>query len=82
MKELKPCPFCGGKAKFLVKTFSERGTTRGWLFGISCAECGVETPRSKYKIELSFESNGEVKTPIDEREMAIEAWNRRVNHDG
>ena len=82
MSELKPCPFCGGKAFFSAKCFSEKGITRVWQFGICCAKCGVETPRSDYKIELSFESNGEVKTPIDEREMALEAWNRRVNHDG
>lgn len=78
MNELKPCPFCGGKAEFFAKTFTERGVSRGWLFGVHCTKCDVTTPRTDFKIELYFESNGEVKTPIDERELAEELWNRRA----
>jgi Lar family restriction alleviation protein len=34
--ELKPCPFCGGRAEF-NKTFVE-GSTKGW---VQCTHCGV-----------------------------------------
>lgn len=34
MSELKPCPFCGGKAKLL-------GFTRFW---VQCEPCGAQTP--------------------------------------
>lgn len=79
--ELKPCPFCGGKAVFLVKSHTEHGFNRGWLFGISCINCGVALPKSNYKIETSFEANGAIKVTTDEREIAIQAWNRRANEN-
>lgn len=81
MEKLKPCPFCGGEAKFFVKSKSVMGEVRGWQFGIFCSRCDVTTPRRDYKIELSFEGSGEIKTIIDERENAIEAWNRRGYND-
>lgn len=33
--ELKPCPFCGGKAQFLSANFSPLGV----LHGVECTEC-------------------------------------------
>jgi Lar family restriction alleviation protein len=35
-EELKPCPFCGGRAEF-YKTLVE-GSTAGW---VQCTNCGV-----------------------------------------
>lgn len=81
MSKLKPCPFCGGEAKFFTKIFSQKGISRDWQFGIYCTRCDVTTPRTDYKIEISFESNGEIKTTIDEREIAAEAWNRRSDNE-
>lgn len=78
MAELKPCPFCGGEAKFFCKTSTVRGVTRGWEFGIFCSKCDVTTPRTNYRLEVQFEYYGELHTIIDERLEAIEAWNRRV----
>ena len=31
-----------------------------------------------YKIEIIFESDGEIKVVTDERKIAAEIWNRRV----
>lgn len=41
MVELKPCPFCGGQAKFFTKVNDAKNTSIGWFFGIFCTECGV-----------------------------------------
>lgn len=78
MMELKPCPFCGGSAKFLVKTYAERGITRGYSFGIYCTKCALTTPKTNYSIEFQLIDNGELEMTTDERLLAIEAWNRRV----
>lgn len=76
--ELRPCPFCGGEAKFLVKVSTERGIIRGWNFGIYCSKCDIATPKTNYILEIQLDEMGEIITVIDERPLAIEAWNRRV----
>lgn len=81
MNKLKPCPFCGGEAKFLINEFSVRLTPKGWEFGIYCPKCGVMFPRTDYKIEITFSDDGEITPTVDEREIAIEAWNRRANDE-
>lgn len=81
MDELKPCPFCGGKAKFLVKCHSERVISRGWNFGIYCTKCDVTSPKTDYNLEVQLDSSGEIKISVDERPLAIEAWNRRDDND-
>lgn len=80
MYELKHCPFCGGEAKFFTRTFFQKGVSRGWEFGVFCTQCDVQTPRIDYKVEISFESNGEIKTTTDERQLAADTWNRRTNN--
>lgn len=81
MIELKPCPFCGGEAMFLVKSRTERGITNGYGFGICCEKCGVTTPKLDYRLELNINSTGEIEVTHDERPLAIEAWNRRADND-
>lgn len=78
MIELKPCPFCGGEAKYVVKCHSERGIARGWEFGIYCTKCGVTTPKTYYKLEVQLSGDGQISIIEDERCQAIEAWNKRV----
>ena len=41
--KLKPCPFCGGKAMLLSTDTPLFGETP--RFFVTCAVCGVETPR-------------------------------------
>lgn len=77
--ELRPCPFCGGGAKFFVRSHMERGMTRGYTFGIFCTKCDVTTPKTDYVIEFHMNGDGEIEMMIDERLLAIEAWNRRVD---
>lgn len=80
MIELKPCPFCGGEAKFLVKTYKERGVERGYSFGIYCTKCDLVLPRTNYSVEFQLNADGEIEMITDERLLAAEAWNRRADN--
>lgn len=72
MTELKPCPFCGGKADWSA---CDR------LITIGCKQCGYErgfkglltTLEHKVKVNDSEYYNPNA------HEEAIEAWNRRVS---
>lgn len=44
MDKLKPCPFCGGIADVLMD-YKQIETTGRQRFFVTCAVCGVETPR-------------------------------------
>ena len=78
MEELKPCPFCGGQAKFLINSRSERGSARGWNFGIYCTKCDITTAKTNYALGVQMAGDGSIVITTDERSEAIEAWNRRV----
>lgn len=65
--ELKPCPFCGGKASLFL---SERGGVR-----VLCVECGASPEIICDKIALS------TRVSSDAVMRVIEAWNRRVNDE-
>lgn len=79
MEELKPCPFCGHDAEFLINATSASGTERGWLFGICCKYCGATTPKRNYIIKAKFCADGQIHIVDDNRKEAIEVWNRRVS---
>ena len=79
--ELKPCPFCGGGAKFFSKVSTVRGTTRGWEFGVFCSKCDVTTPKTNYLLEVQLGDLGDIKEIIDERPLAVETWNRRADNE-
>ena len=79
--ELKPCPFCGATANFFTKLFRNRGTSRGWEFGICCTKCDITLPKSDYRLEVQFGNLGGITTVIDERPLAVEAWNRRADNE-
>lgn len=61
MSELKPCPFCGGKAVHLDDE------------NIYCYYCGAT-----FLLD-DFIYRGEAEDYEEARQMAIEAWNRRVD---
>ena len=65
MEELKPCPFCGGKAEL---TKCEYGDNTGHAF-VLCRGCGSMT--KKFNKSLNF-------CAVEE---ATQAWNRRVKND-
>lgn len=62
---LKPCPFCGGKAKMKLRQFD--------LFQVGvqviCQTCGCRTDLIAPSTEYAA------------RDKAIEAWNRRICTD-
>lgn len=45
-KELKPCPFCGGKAMFFTIVNKSSHSDVGVMFKIKCMKCGTELPKS------------------------------------
>lgn len=68
-KELKPCPFCGGKAKLIFR------------FGIDicceCTECEART-----KMFFVRDTAPDVMDEFeDAKAKATKMWNRRVNDD-
>ena len=69
--ELKPCPFCGGKASMSQGVSVElEKYNKGQYEYASCEECGARTTRF---FAWAYGS----KT----RDMAILAWNRRANDE-
>lgn len=79
MKELRKCPFCGGKAK--AKNIANKSNNHyvGFLFEIVCGECGTKYPK-QYGIDLELQEDLSIKViGEDRREEAIKAWNNRVS---
>ena len=68
MKELKPCPFCGGNFQFVgtIEIWDECNDRSNYRYGVMCDNiiggCGA-------MVGVMHETKKE----------AIEAWNRRVN---
>lgn len=77
--ELKPCPFCGGKAWFSQTSY---GTTDRdsvmFHFSIRCRKCNASAPGSNGYIALDFSTTGKLRIWHDDRNKAIEEWNRRA----
>lgn len=80
MSNLKPCPFCGGEAKFLITASSKTEDLFRWQFGICCKKCNIMLAKKNYKLEVEFSDYGAVKAVTDERQAAIEKWNLRTHH--
>ena len=62
MAELKPCPFCGGKAEYK----NEEREGRSDISYVFCENCGA---RGEYFL---------VNDVYSSKDYAIEAWNRRA----
>ncbi len=67
-QELKPCPFCGGKA---LPAEVEQIEHSGWVGRIECEECDAVLSH-----QYSFNSPGKAGTEV------IAAWNKRAQHAG
>ena len=68
--ELKPCPFCGGKA--VVKATTKR---IGFAIWCECSECNAKTVGYYPNIEKEDDSLANIENC---KNRAIELWNRRV----
>ena len=69
-KKLKPCPFCGGGAKYEKDTYkNEKGFIRTPIETyelVMCKECGAEI----------FEDNQDI--IFDDGGIVVDKWNARV----
>ena len=74
--ELKPCPFCGGRAEFVTNTSGYKNDSRIIGFAIKCNKCKAVYPK-RYEIRISLNSRGLIETDIDQRNQAISDWNTR-----
>ena len=80
MSELKPCPFCGGVAKF---SQSGCGTENGSVvlnFRISCRKCGATASGAYDHVKMNLRDDGHLNIWYDGRGTSELAWNRRANN--
>ena len=76
--ELKPCPFCGGKAKVKENhIYTEAGLC------VHCPECNVHTMTTLY--DCTYQYYHGQRDMFITREMAekasVDLWNRRVGDE-
>lgn len=71
--KLRPCPFCGGKAKFRIFEHN----AMAYKYQIECDKCGA-TNNEVGLTTLLFEKDGSINTIQDDRWKLADAWNRRA----
>lgn len=82
MPELKPCPFCGGKAKFINRGNFSSNFSSGFQYTIKCIDCDITLAQTE-EMHFHLSDNGEpIMTEASKfnRERMINAWNRRTNN--
>ncbi len=74
-RELKACPFCGEEPTMTTVGNTSSNYDVGFDFYVKCYGCGISLPR-QYEVRMTLE-NGELRITKDERNKAIEEWNKR-----
>lgn len=78
MTELKPCPFCGGKAE--IREFANGHNGNGEFvakYEVGCKKCNI-----KFLFESRFVlKNGQPEFIQNGYDKCVEAWNRRANEE-
>lgn len=75
--ELKPCPFCGEKAEFIVKNNVSSHTFVEFDFCIGCSKCNLKLPK-RYEIRFKLGEDGQIEVIGTE---AVKDWNRRAGNE-
>ena len=67
--KLKPCPFCGGDARFTYTTYEEPP-----MYSVVCTKCKLMINKDEYgnKTDLCYTSISQ----------AAKAWNKRTSQTG
>ena len=79
--ELKPCPFCGGVAQFAQTAYGTDSGACSMHFQIRCKTCEASAPNGNGALRVALNRDGTIRIITDEREKAVEAWNRRAGND-
>jgi hypothetical protein len=85
MIKLKPCPFCGGEATFVVNTNISSNYCIGFNYYIKCSSCDCTPIKKDAEMHIFLDRDGEVKLTdesIVTRKSIIDAWNTRVKERG
>ncbi len=75
MDELKPCPFCGGKAR-LSDMYQRNDTCRSW---IAVIEHGC-TENAKKHLGVSVRYTAGGRNAEEAINIVVAAWNRRADN--
>lgn len=82
MNKLKSCPFCGGEAYFKQTACGTVDNSSVKLqFSICCKKCDAHAPNAYGYIAINLSPDGELNIWHNDKNSAIDAWNRRAGKE-